>query len=376
MKLIIAAAGTGGHIIPGLNIALYLQQQKTSAHGIHWIGTRRGMENQLIPPHHIPMHPIDFLGVRKKGLLHWLLLPLSLFKATLQVHAILRSIQPDIVLVMGGYVSVPTAMAAYLNGIPLIVHEQNAMVGLANKFCSLFANKVCYAFEKSFKTNQKKFIHTGNPIDAALVAQAKKKKYSPAIKNNQFHILVLGGSLGAQTINTIIPEALYTLQQATHHTFSITHQCGHHHLQITQQHYQKHHLEAQVIEFSPSLPTLYARADLIIARAGAMSVAEISTIGCPALFIPYPHAVNDHQYHNAKSLIDHSSCIKQKSYYAIIRDRLLTIETAFASLYMLYQHVQKDGIMPNNTPSKHISATQSIVCIMQQTIKHSKERRY
>jgi UDP-N-acetylglucosamine--N-acetylmuramyl-(pentapeptide) pyrophosphoryl-undecaprenol N-acetylglucosamine transferase len=369
MNILIAAAGTGGHIIPALNIALYLKKT-IFQHQINWVGTPNGMENTIVSKHSIAMHHIQFSGVRKKGILRWLALPITLAQATLQACQLLKKIKPDVVLVMGGYVSVPTAIAAFFKRIPLIIHEQNSIPGLANKFCSLFANKVCYAFPHSFKYhNQKKFIHTGNPINPLLNFPSQALNTNPA---NPFNILIVGGSLGAQKINTILPQALANLQTKLTQPLSITHQCGKNNLEKTQQHYQQHNTKANVIEFSDELPKLYQQANLIIARAGAMSVAEIASIKCPALFIPYPYAVNDHQYYNALHLTKDQ---QYEEYYAIIRDQSLTIENCTEKLYQLYQTIQKKSQKPLSAIDNksalhcHLSATETIVDIIQQNMK-------
>ena len=357
MKIVLAATGTGGHIMPALNVAIYLKNEDSS-HNIHWVSTPQGMENAIVKSHNISTHCVAFSGVRKKGLLRWFGLPFSLLKAIHQARKILRSLKPDIVLVMGGYLAVPVAVASRLQNIPLVVHEQNVIVGLANKIVSLFATKVCYAFEGSFPSQSKdRFIHTGNPVAAELYL--KKQNKTTAKTKKCFHILVLGGSLGAQSINTILPKALAELQKKIPHSLTITHQCGQNNLQQTQRQYQQTSLQHNVIAFSPSLFECYQQADLIVARAGAMSVAEISLVGCPALFIPYPFAVDDHQYHNAQSLIKSTD---NKEHYLIVRDENLQAKKVTQSLYSLYQVAQKKPFL--TTKSVHADAAKNLVDVM------------
>jgi UDP-N-acetylglucosamine--N-acetylmuramyl-(pentapeptide) pyrophosphoryl-undecaprenol N-acetylglucosamine transferase len=296
-RLMVMAGGTGGHVFPGLAVATNLQQQGWH---IHWLGTAGRMEARLVPEAGFDISFIDVVGVRGNGLLTLLAAPLHISRALFQAITVLRHFKPDLVLGMGGFASGPGGLAAWLLRIPLLVHEQNAVPGLTNKLLSKLARKVLTGFDKTFPEQQRdlgsdKYEWVGNPVRQAFNRPQSIEK--PVLPIN---ILVVGGSLGAKVLNEQVPQAL-----ATFHGFTIRHQCGAGHIQDVQQAYNSclpDKQNWQVEEFIDDMASAYQWADLLICRAGALTVAEVAAAGVAAIFVPLPHAVDDHQTKNAQFL--------------------------------------------------------------------------
>jgi len=294
MKVLIMAGGTGGHIMPALAVAKMLQEK---GHQVEWLGTSHGMENQLIPKANIPLHTITITGLRGKGLTSLLLAPFKLLRAILQSLSIIKKIKPDAVLGMGGFASGPGGLAAGHLRIPLIIHEQNSIPGLTNRFLAKFAKYVCEAFPNSFANNINA-IYTGNPVRQEILQVQRSQQL-----NNPLHVLILGGSQGALSLNETVPKALSGLN------VTIRHQAGKHYNERVKQLYQELHMDAQVDSFIENMAEAYQWADIVICRAGALTISEIMTTGIPSILIPYPHAVDDHQSKNAKFLVDADAAI-------------------------------------------------------------------
>jgi UDP-N-acetylglucosamine--N-acetylmuramyl-(pentapeptide) pyrophosphoryl-undecaprenol N-acetylglucosamine transferase len=297
-RLLIMAGGTGGHVFPGLAVAAELTAQNWQ---IHWLGTSGRMEAQIVPQAGYPISFIDVVGVRKNGITTLLLAPFKIVKATIQAHRVIKNFQPDVVIGMGGFASGPGGVATWLNRLPLILHEQNAVPGLTNKLLSRIAKKVLTGFDKTFPAQRlgqsDKYFWVGNPV---------RQEFSELpVKNSvelPLNLLVVGGSLGAQVLNETVPLALAGMKQ-----INVRHQTGAGHLAKVEQTYAQHVVEPnsyQVIEFIDDMPSAYAWADLIICRAGALTVAEVAAAGVAAIFVPLPHAVDDHQTKNAHTLVD------------------------------------------------------------------------
>ena len=298
--LLVMAGGTGGHIFPGIAVAEYLAKQHWH---IHWLGTAERMEAEIIPKQGYDISFINIAGVRKNGLKSLLLMPFKVVNAVWQSIKVLKQVKPDVVLGMGGYASAPGGIAAWLLGIPLVLHEQNAVAGMTNKILAKFATKTLSAFPNAFKAKVKTQV-IGNPVRTDIIAIADEAKGQRehrelATKN----ILIVGGSLGAKVLNDIVPLAIAKLQDET---VNVWHQTGANNQQGVLASYQPlEHLNKQikVTEFIDDMASAYQWADLVICRAGALTVSELAMAGKAAIFVPLPHAVDDHQTKNAGYLV-------------------------------------------------------------------------
>lgn len=303
-RILIMAAGTGGHIFPALAIAKMLQKE---GFDITWLGSRQGMEAQCANQANIPFFSIDISGLRGKNWRHWLVAPFKLIQAFFQSRQIIKKIKPDLVLGMGGFVCGPGGIATHLSKIPLVIHEQNAIAGLTNrlladpKWMKLRQHapiKVLEAFPNSFPKKIPTFL-TGNPVREDLL-QIPLPEERFAARDNRLKILVLGGSLGAQAINQILPETIACIPPSERP--EIYHQTGKKHLEATQKCYAEYQIQGNIVDFIEDMAKAYAWADLIICRAGAMTLAEICSVGIGSILVPFPYAVDDHQTHNATYL--------------------------------------------------------------------------
>jgi len=290
--LLVMAGGTGGHVFPGLAVAHALRDEGWR---VVWLGNRTGMEATLVPKHDIPMEYIQFGGLRGKGLVTKLLLPLNLLRAFWQSVGALRRVKPDVVLGMGGYITFPAGMMASLLGRPLVLHEQNSIAGLANKVLAKVADRVLCAFPDTLPDSE----WTGNPVRAELASMpAPEARYDH--RTGPLRILVVGGSLGAAALNDVVPKALALLPEATRPT--VKHQAGVKQIDQLRANYTAAGVAGETVPFIDDMAAAYADADLVICRAGAMTVSEVAAAGVAALFVPFPHAVDDHQTTNAKFL--------------------------------------------------------------------------
>lgn len=306
--LLVMAGGTGGHVFPGLAVADALKQQGWQ---VSWLGTADRMEAQLVPEHGYEIDFIDIAGVRGNGLKRLLMAPLRIIKSILQARAVLKKRKVDLVLGMGGFASGPGGIAAWTMGIPVVLHEQNAAAGLTNRILARFSKRVLMGFSGAFEN--KKAVLVGNPVRKQLVA-LPDKRISP--ENAPLNILVVGGSLGAKVLNDLLPEVFSGFASTQ---LNIFHQSGKGHYQALQDRYQKCQVKAEVKEFIADMASAYDWADLIICRAGALTVAEIAVVGLPAIFVPLPHAVDDHQTKNAQYLVTQGAAL-------LIPQKELTIE--------------------------------------------------
>jgi UDP-N-acetylglucosamine--N-acetylmuramyl-(pentapeptide) pyrophosphoryl-undecaprenol N-acetylglucosamine transferase len=287
------AGGTGGHIFPGLAVAEALRD---AGWRVHWLGAPHSMESQLVPPRGFAFEAVDFGGVRGKGLKTLAVLPFKLLRAFWQSLQVVRRVQPDVVLGLGGYITFPGGLMASLWGKPVVLHEQNSVAGLANKVLAQVADRVFTAFPGVFKTGQ----WVGNPLRRAFTEQA-----SPAQRfvgrTGPLRVLVVGGSLGAKALNDIVPQALALLPAATRPV--VTHQSGAKQIEALRVNYAAAGVQADLTPFIDDTATAFAQADLVICRAGASTVTEIAAVGAAALFVPFPFAVDDHQTTNAQFLV-------------------------------------------------------------------------
>jgi UDP-N-acetylglucosamine--N-acetylmuramyl-(pentapeptide) pyrophosphoryl-undecaprenol N-acetylglucosamine transferase len=292
--LLIMAGGTGGHVMPGLAVA---DEMRRRAWQVVWLGNPDGMEAALVPRHGIAMHGVRFGGLRGKGWATRFALPWTLARACLQSLRALRAVRPAVVLGLGGYVSFPGGLMARLSGLPLVLHEQNSVAGLANRVLARIASKVLVAFPDALPGA----LWTGNPVrdDIALLPPPEQRF---AGRTGPLRLLVVGGSLGAQALNERLPAALALIDPAARPR--VIHQSGRGHREALVQRYAAAGVSAEVSEFIDDMAAELSRADLVICRAGAMTVAELAAAGVASVLVPFPHAVDDHQTSNARFLAD------------------------------------------------------------------------
>lgn len=295
-RILIMAGGTGGHVFPALAVARELRARGAE---VSWLGTHRGLEAEVVPMDGLSIDYISIAGLRGKGLTGWLLAPWRLSLALVQALRIVARRQPTAVLGMGGFVTGPGGLAAKLSGRPLIIHEQNAVAGLTNRLLSRIADQVLEAFPGVF--SGKKAQHTGNPIRRDIV-QVEEPAERYARHQGRIRLFVLGGSLGAMVFNETLPKALAMMPDAIRP--DVRHQTGKRKLEQTRQHYTAVGVEAELLPFIDDMAAEYAWADLVLCRAGALTVSELAAAGVPALLVPYPHAVDDHQSANGHYLSD------------------------------------------------------------------------
>lgn len=299
----IMAGGTGGHVFPGLAVARFMQ---ANGWRIVWLGTRNGMEATLVPQHGFSIELIHFYGLRGKKLSSYLLLPWRLAQACWQSFRILRRQQPQVVLGMGGYPALPGGIMAVLLGKPLLIHEQNRIAGLTNKILAKIADRILLAFPGALTGPENRTQVTGNPVRTEITRLlSPEARY--ANRTGNLHILVVGGSLGAQVLNTVLPQALSMIPE-NQRPF-VTHQSGKAHLSTLQQVYATHGVTGNLVAFVEDMAAHYQHCDLVICRAGALTVSELAAAGVASILVPYPYAVDDHQTANARFLSDHQAAV-------------------------------------------------------------------
>ncbi|MEM5278064.1 undecaprenyldiphospho-muramoylpentapeptide beta-N-acetylglucosaminyltransferase [Cupriavidus taiwanensis] len=323
--LLVMAGGTGGHVFPGLAVAQALRAQGWN---VVWLGNRTGMEATLVPKHDIPMEFIQFGGLRGKGLVTKFLLPLNLLRAFWQSLAALRRVRPSVVLGMGGYITFPAGMMASLLGRPLVLHEQNSIAGLANKVLARVADRVLCAFPDALPGSE----WTGNPVREEL-AQLDNPEARYDRRDGPLRILVVGGSLGAAALNEVVPKAIALLPQPQRPV--VTHQAGAKQIDTLRANYAAAQVAAQTLPFIDDMARAYADADLVICRAGAMTVSEVAAAGVAALFVPFPHAVDDHQTTNAQFLSSQGAAL-------LVQQKDLTAEGLARTIASLTRPQLKD----------------------------------
>jgi UDP-N-acetylglucosamine--N-acetylmuramyl-(pentapeptide) pyrophosphoryl-undecaprenol N-acetylglucosamine transferase len=306
--ILIMAGGTGGHIFPGLAVA---EQMRAAGWEVVWMGARGGMEERLVPKHGYRAAWIRAKAARGKGIVQKLLLPANLLYSFWESARHIRSLRPNVVLGLGGYVAFPGGMMASLWNRPLALHEQNAIPGLANRVLAHISDKVMAGFPQALKGAE----WTGNPVRADIAAIPL-----PEVRFQNRHgplrILVVGGSLGAQALNEAMPKALALLDNRP----VVVHQSGEKHLDALRQHYKEAGVQGELVAFIDDMARRYAEADLVVCRAGAVTIAELSAGGLASILVPFPHAVDDHQTANGKFLADHGAAL-------LIQQRDLTPQT-------------------------------------------------
>ena len=299
---LVLAGGTGGHVYPALAVAQALQQE---SHEIVWLGTHAGLESRVVPAAGIEMEWISVKGLRRKGVIALILAPFRLLLALMQSLRVIIRHRPAAVLGMGGFVSGPGGLAAWMLRRPLVIHEQNAVAGLTNRLLARVARVVLQAFPGSFSTDVKTET-VGNPVRADIAALDE-----PAVRyagrEGPLRLLVLGGSQGALALNRIVPAALALLPDELKPV--VRHQAGERTIAEARLAYEDKEIEVELQPFIEDMAEAYAWADLVVCRAGALTVAELSAAGLPAIFVPFPSAVDDHQTANARPLTDAGAAV-------------------------------------------------------------------
>ncbi|KEA65384.1 UDP-N-acetylglucosamine--N-acetylmuramyl- (pentapeptide) pyrophosphoryl-undecaprenol N-acetylglucosamine transferase [Marinobacterium lacunae] len=302
-RVLIMAGGTGGHVFPALATADALRARGVE---VEWLGTAAGIEADVVPRAGITLHCIDVRGVRGKGRLKQLLAPFGLLLAIWQAFGVMRHVKPDAVLGMGGFASGPGGLVAWLTGKPLVIHEQNAVAGTTNRILARFAKQILQAFPGAFKGQDKGSV-VGNPVRGPILKLAQpEQRY--ANREGALRLLVVGGSLGAKAINDLVPEALSILPPSERP--EVWHQTGKRNIDEVRKRYEAFGVEGRVVPFIEHMDEAYGWADLVLCRAGALTVSEIAIAGVASILVPLPHAIDDHQTANAGFLSESDAGVR------------------------------------------------------------------
>ena len=301
-RLLVVAAGTGGHVYPALAVA---ERLRSLGVDVSWLGTAVGIESRLVPAAGFPFHVSRVAGLRGKGVARWLAAPHLLVRSGLRSIAVLARVRPHVVLGMGGYGAGPGGLVARLLGVPLVIHEQNAIPGLTNRILAWFATRVLEAFPASFAA-RRHAIHTGNPVREALV-RGPAPEARLAGRGGRLRVLVIGGSQGARALNEVVPRALAI--DSLDGKVTVRHQCGPAHVDATRAAYAAHAAEAEITGYIEDMGAAYAWTEVAVCRSGAMTVAELAATGVASILVPFPYAADDHQTRNARFLADRGAAI-------------------------------------------------------------------
>ena len=340
---LIMAGGTGGHIFPGLAVAEALRERGWR---VHWLGAPGSMESRIVPPRGFALETIDFGGVRGKGFKTLFLLPLRLLRAFWQTLQVVRRVQPDVLVGLGGYITFPGGMMGTLLGKPLVLHEQNSVAGMANKVLAGIADRVFTAFPRVLK----KAEWVGNPLRAEFLRQPAPE-VRLAGRTGPLRLLVVGGSLGAKALNDTVPQAL-SLMPADQRPL-VVHQSGEKQIDALRANYSAAGVQAELTPFIDDTAQAFADADLIVCRAGASTVTEIAAVGAAALFVPYPHAVDDHQTTNARFLADAGGAW-------LVPQTEMTPQMLAHKL----QTVQREQLINMGRKAKHMEKTNAVAAVV------------
>jgi UDP-N-acetylglucosamine--N-acetylmuramyl-(pentapeptide) pyrophosphoryl-undecaprenol N-acetylglucosamine transferase len=292
--ILLMAGGTGGHIFPALAVA---EKMRERGWRVVWLGNPQGMEARLVPQHGFEMVWVKFGALRGKGILRKLLLPFNLLRGFWQAQKAIRQVQPNVVLGMGGYITFPGGMMAALLGKPLVVHEQNSVAGLANRVLAGVADRIATGFPEVLA----KGVWAGNPVRPEIAKMAPPAERF-AGRDGALHLLVIGGSLGAQALNEMVPQAMALLGE--NELPQIVHQAGEKHIEALKANYAAVGVPAHCVSFIEDMAGAYEWADLVVCRSGALTVAELAAAGVASILVPFPHAVDDHQTGNARFLVN------------------------------------------------------------------------
>lgn len=305
-RLLVMAGGTGGHVFPGLAVANMLREQGWE---IHWLGCATRMEADLVPRHNIDISYIDVEGVRGNGIVRLLKAPFKLMRSVWQAKRVIKQFKPDVILGMGGFASGPGGIAAKIAGIPLVLHEQNAVAGMTNRYLAKMATKVMVAFDGALQEHNPQVV--GNPVRQDIVSLGRLTPQQSEIQSKEsLKILLIGGSLGARALNEMLPQTLPLLDDVN---LVLKHQAGKNNSGDVISAYQEAVDDCEsyieVTDFIDDMAAAYQWADMIICRAGALTVSEVAAVGLPAIFVPLPYAVDDHQTKNAQALSDQGAAV-------------------------------------------------------------------
>ncbi|MFK7994166.1 MAG: undecaprenyldiphospho-muramoylpentapeptide beta-N-acetylglucosaminyltransferase [Granulosicoccus sp.] len=331
--VVIAAGGTGGHVVPALAVAAVLKSRNVP---VVWFGTKVGLEATMVPEHGIEMRWIDVAGLRGKSVVQTLLGPLKLIRALIQSIRQLHAIKPRAVLGMGGFVSGPVGLAALMLRKPLILHEQNAVAGMTNRWLSSVATLVFSAWPNVFKASRNATV-VGNPVRADMEALASQTHAVNADVNSPLRVLVIGGSRGASALNKLVPEAVALMQTSV----VVHHQTGAAEAALVCNKYKAApQAKVRVSEFIQDMTEAYRNADVVICRSGAMTVTELGALGVPSILVPFPYAVDDHQTLNARHLSEAGAAL-------LMPQNSLSAESLAQALTALSEDRQKLTLMSN-----------------------------
>lgn len=345
--ILVMAGGTGGHIFPGIAVAEELVKKGWK---VHWLGTAERMEAEIVPKNGYPISFINIAGIRNKGWQTWLKTPFKILQSVMQSIQVLKEVKPDVVLGMGGYASAPGGVAAWLLGIPLVLHEQNAVAGMTNRFLSRIATKTLSAFPGAFSDRVTPNV-VGNPLRSDITSIENVMPEQPATSKK---VLVVGGSLGAKILNDVVPQAM---KQIKVQSIDVWHQTGGGNEQAVLTSYQDFGLpeeKVKVTEFIDDMASAYQWADVVVCRAGALTVSELAMAAKPAIFVPLPHAVDDHQTKNAMYLVECGAAklIAQKEFNGTTLGQMLN------SLFISDKVVQQMSKAAHN--AAHADATSHV----------------
>ncbi len=341
---LVMAGGTGGHIFPGLAIAEALRARGWR---VHWLGAPGSMEQQLVPPRGFAFEPVQLKGVRGKGIVTLALLPITLLRAFWQSIGVVRRVRPDVVVGLGGYITFPGGMMSVLLGKPLVVHEQNSVAGLVNKLLAGVADRVFTAFPGVLKNAR----WVGNPLRAAFLLQP-----DPAVRfegrSGPLRLLVVGGSLGAKALNSVVPQALALI--APERRPIVLHQSGAKQIDELRANYAAAGVTAELTPFIDETAEAFALADLVVARAGASTVTELAAVGAAAVLVPFPSAVDDHQTANARFLADAGAA-------------WLVQQADFTPRFLadLLQKTERSALMERALRAKKVQKTEAVDALVQ-----------
>lgn len=354
-RVMIMAGGTGGHVFPGLAVAKLMREQNIE---VHWLGTKTGFEAKAIPEAGFPLHYISIGGVRGKKIKTILIAPFRIIFATVQALRILKAVQPDVVLGMGGFASGPGGLAAWLLRVPLIIHEQNAKAGLTNSLLARIATKILEGFPRTFFS--KKVVTVGNPVRKEIInIPAPDLRFNPARK--PLRLLVLGGSLGAQAINEIVPQALAKMPESIRP--EVYHQTGEKLFEAALQAYRAHQVTANVVPFIREMNQAYEWADIVLCRAGALTIAELCAVGLGAILVPFPLAVGDHQTDNANFMAKEGAAF-------LVQQKELTVEKLIAMLMQFSERRDQCLTMAKAAYGlRRIDATEKVLSICKENLR-------
>lgn len=352
-KILVMAGGTGGHVFPALAIVKELQAR---GHEVEWLGTQGRIEEQVVPANNIKIHYIQMQGIRGNGIKRLIAAPFMVLHAISQAKKVLKEFKPDVVIGFGGYASAPGGVAAFLSGIPLVLHEQNASAGLTNRVLSKFANKILLGVGEAFTGPKVEAV--GNPVRAEILKlHSQSRTFGDA--TGKFRILIIGGSLGAKALNELVPLAL---NKFTNQEITVVHQCGKGNSEKVAKLYENANFEYHVSDFIDDMAQAYQNADLLICRAGASTVSEVSVAKIPAIFVPLPTAVDDHQTKNALTLVNAQAAI-------LMPQASLTADSLYEQVKTVCKVETLQAMSENAGKQARLSATTKVSDIVESLAK-------